>query len=129
MHNAAKSNRLMGIVSALFDVDLYQKLGLMYPASAALVREGISHAMDLSFRAGDLANQAAWESLIPLLGFFTPGKEVTADSILGTTVTVDAVGGETVVEAGGEAVGEIFGGKEGSKNVAALMKLLEAAPK
>src|SRR5205809_5041087 len=93
MYNASKSSKLMSIVSALFTVDLWSKIGLIYPATAQIVREGIVQAMNLQFRTQDLQNKREWESLIPILGFLEPANKTTVETILDTSVTVDAAGG------------------------------------
>lgn len=109
MYASAKSSHLMSIVSALYTVDVFSKLGFMYPASAQIVREGIIQALSLQFRSQDLENQRAWENIIPLLGFLEPSAKISVESILDTSVTVDATGGEEVAKA---IVGAIAGLKE-----------------
>jgi hypothetical protein len=122
----------MGITSALFTVDIFQKIGLMYPASGQLVRDGIAHALDLQFRAEDLKNQVSWVERLPIIGFTIPGQKDIAETILGTTLTVDASGGDVVlkeaVHEAGESFQTLFRGEEGTKRLGALMKLLEAVP-
>jgi hypothetical protein len=130
MDNASKANPLMGIVSALFHADLFQKLGLMYPNTAQALREAVFQAIGLNFSAGYAANLKAWESAIPLLGFFTTTTNIQYESILKTTLQIDATGGETIVR---EAVQQeretlrsmLGGGEQGTRRLTALMKLLE----
>jgi hypothetical protein len=117
----------MGITATLFTADFLEKLKLMYPNTAQALREATFQAIGLVNNFASATNFKAWEQDIPIIGFFLPSTNIQYESILKTSVTVDATGGETVVkEAAGELGAIIGGGKEGTQRLQTLLKLLES---
>lgn len=110
LYGASKSNPLLGVAAYLFTIDLFQKLGLIWPNTAQSAREALFTALGLQFRTQDLSNVKVWESNIPVLGWFVAGTNIQYESLLKTSVTVDV-----------EGAGEI--------GLPALMALLEKTEK
>jgi hypothetical protein len=110
LYRASKSNPLMGIVAYAVTVDLYQKLGILWPNSAQSLREALFTAIGLSFDFSKLQNLKLWEQDIPIIGFLFTSTNVQYESILKTSMTVDATGGESIVEKAVGDIGEALGG-------------------
>jgi hypothetical protein len=113
LYSAAKSNPLLGVVAAVFTIDFFQKLKLIWPNSAQATREAIFTALGLQFNLQSATNLKAWEQDIPILGFFTTSTNIQYESILKTSVTVDATGGESIIK---EAVGQAGASERASES-------------
>jgi hypothetical protein len=125
MYKASKANPLMGIAAFLFTMDFLEKLHILYPNTAQAGREACFQAIGLTLTFGNAANFKAWEQAIPIIGFFTTSTNMQYESILKTSLTIDATGGETIVREALRQTGE-SSREDGGGISKALLKLLAA---
>ena len=126
LYKASKANPLMGIAAFLFTMDFFEKLGIIYPSTAMSGREACFAAIGLQFNAQQAANFKAWETAIPVIGYFMPSSNISVETILKTSLTVDATGGESIIREAVKGASESAGDVE-AQVTKALAKLLPAA--